>query len=241
VERIRAAGYSVLLTPAPSSQIVEAVDLVDGVETVLTDVRATLREHGRNQAAWFISASSRPPDLRQHLSGLGPQPADEPPWEPRYAAMVLTEPPDPGTPGVPARRPASFEEYDAAHQLEEEIAGLGDEDRRAAAKHRRTAWDVHESDRATMHVYVAVLGGEIVGVGRALLADAAINLSGGAVRPDMRGRGIYRALVRARWDAAVERGTLALTVQAGRMSRPILEGLGFEVVAEQQCLIDRFR
>ena len=55
----------------------------------------------------------------------------------------------------------------------------------------------------------------------------------------MRGRGIYRALVRARWDDAVACGTPALTVLAGRLSGPILEKLGFEVVGWQDCLLDR--
>ena len=47
-----------------------------------------------------------------------------------------------------------------------------------------------------------------------------------------RGRGAYRAVVRARWDAAVARGTPALAVGAGPMSRPILERLGFEQVLQ---------
>ena len=54
----------------------------------------------------------------------------------------------------------------------------------------------------------------------------------------MRGRGAYRALVRARWDVAVERGTPALTVSAGAMSRPILERLGFVTVGFAHGLSD---
>ena len=45
-------------------------------------------------------------------------------------------------------------------------------------------------------------------------------------------RGAYRAVVRARWDEAVRRGTPALAVGAGQMSRPILERLGFEQVLQ---------
>jgi hypothetical protein len=56
-----------------------------------------------------------------------------------------------------------------------------------------------------------------------------------------RGRGAYRALVRARWDDAAERGTPALIVHAGRMSRPILERLGFQAVAEIDVLEDALR
>jgi GNAT superfamily N-acetyltransferase len=53
-----------------------------------------------------------------------------------------------------------------------------------------------------------------------------------------RGRGVYRSLVRARWDHAVERGTPALTVQAGRMSRPILERLGFQFITPVRVFVD---
>jgi GNAT superfamily N-acetyltransferase len=65
-------------------------------------------------------------------------------------------------------------------------------------------------------------------------------LAGGYTRPDVRGRGVYGALVRARWDAVVAAGTPALTVSAGRMSRPILEGLGFQTVGWIDCLLDDF-
>jgi hypothetical protein len=44
--------------------------------------------------------------------------------------------------------------------------------------------------------------------------------------------------VRARWDDAVGRGTPALITQAGRMSVPILERLGFFEVARITVLID---
>ena len=57
-----------------------------------------------------------------------------------------------------------------------------------------------------------------------------IELANAGVLPAYRGRGIYRALVRARWDEAVRRGTPVLVTQAGAMSRPILEELGFRVV-----------
>jgi hypothetical protein len=50
--------------------------------------------------------------------------------------------------------------------------------------------------------------------------------------PSARRRGVYRALVAERWREAVARDTPALTVQAGAMSRPILEKLGFITVAE---------
>jgi GNAT superfamily N-acetyltransferase len=58
------------------------------------------------------------------------------------------------------------------------------------------------------------------------------------VLPVYRGRGVYRALVRARWDAALARGTLALVTQAGQMSRPILQRLGFRTLRESREFLD---
>ena len=62
----------------------------------------------------------------------------------------------------------------------------------------------------------------------------------GLARLVARGRGAYRALVRARWDDAVAAGTPVLITQAGRMSLPILERLGFRAVCEIQVLLDAF-
>jgi hypothetical protein len=47
-----------------------------------------------------------------------------------------------------------------------------------------------------------------------------------------------RALVRARWDAAAARGTPLLAAQAGKMSKPILERLGFRQIATVHALVD---
>jgi GNAT superfamily N-acetyltransferase len=84
----------------------------------------------------------------------------------------------------------------------------------------------------------AMLAGRVVGSAGAVLGDAGVNLFAGGVLADARGRGVYRALVNARWRLAVERATPALTVQAGRMSRPVLERLGFEFLAEMPMYVD---
>ena len=62
---------------------------------------------------------------------------------------------------------------------------------------------------------------------------------GGAVLPELRRRGAYRALVRARWEHAAERGTPLLVVQAGAMSAPVLDGLGFVRHGEIRLFVDR--
>ena len=92
----------------------------------------------------------------------------------------------------------------------------------------------------TPRVYLAFIDGTAVGAARALFEDGlpAVMLISGGVLAEARGRGAYRALVRARWEDAVEAGTPALIVHAGAMSRPILERLGFHVAAEQEVLLD---
>jgi GNAT superfamily N-acetyltransferase len=55
-----------------------------------------------------------------------------------------------------------------------------------------------------------------------------LGLWGGAVLPSHRGRGVYRAVVAARARHARASGYRFLTVDAGPMSRPILERLGFQ-------------
>jgi GNAT superfamily N-acetyltransferase len=84
----------------------------------------------------------------------------------------------------------------------------------------------------------AAIEGRIVGASHAAFGPAGVNLFGAAVLPEARGRGVYRSLVLARWDLAVERGTPALTVQAGRMSRPICERMGFVFVDAVRVFVD---
>jgi GNAT superfamily N-acetyltransferase len=102
-------------------------------------------------------------------------------------------------------------------------------------------WEVSESERVsrrayeherfdpngTVHHFAAYEDGRPVGFGRAIDMDAGVALMGGAVLPSARRRGVYRALVHARWEHAASRGTPLVVVQAGQMSEPVLGGLGF--------------
>jgi hypothetical protein len=94
-------------------------------------------------------------------------------------------------------------------------------------------------DPAAPVTYLALLDGRPVACAHAVFAADGALLIGGATLPEARGRGAYRALVGARWDDAVARGTPALVVQAGAMSAPILEKLGFAAVAEIRIFLDR--
>ena len=71
-------------------------------------------------------------------------------------------------------------------------------------------------------VYLAYVDGRAIARASASFGERAVSLFGGSTLPEARGRGAYRALVAARWEDAVARGTPALVTQAGPMSRPIL-------------------
>jgi GNAT superfamily N-acetyltransferase len=57
--------------------------------------------------------------------------------------------------------------------------------------------------------------------------SAFASLWGGSTLPELRGRGLYTSLLDARREEARQRGFRYLTVDAGHMSRPILEKHGF--------------
>jgi GNAT superfamily N-acetyltransferase len=85
------------------------------------------------------------------------------------------------------------------------------------------------------------LEGELVSAGTSAPTLHGLLLYGGATLPHARGRGAYRALLRARWDEAVAQGAPTLITQGGSMSRPILERLGFEPIGHVHMLLDDFR
>lgn len=80
------------------------------------------------------------------------------------------------------------------------------------------------------HLFLARLAGEASGTASYVANARSAYLMGGVVLPALRGRGVYRALVSARLEHARSRGISLATCQAGRMSAPILERLGFETV-----------
>jgi len=240
IEKIHLEGLIVLSLPGPSGALVEPRKLGENhVEPAVDRVRELLRKRGKERAAWFVSEFASPADLCNRLARLGLEPYDEAPFEPRFAAMARVEAPEQGPPDVEARLPRTFEEFIAGAAISDDAFSQDEADREAWEELRRDAWALQQSGESPNTSLVALVNGDIVGSAGALLCEHGVNLIGGSVREDARGRGAYRALVRARWDLAVERGTPALTVQAGTMSRPILERLGFEIVGWTNCLLDR--
>lgn len=86
----------------------------------------------------------------------------------------------------------------------------------------------------SLSIYVAYADDKPICAGRLeLLADRPFaGLYGGGTDPAWRGRGVYRAVVAARAAEARSRGVRYLTVDALETSRPILERLGFDALAQ---------
>ncbi len=180
---------------------------------------------------WWIGSSATPNDLVERLLALGLT------YDERAVAMAcLSPPPEPAT-GVTARRVETREEYSAAHAIAFEAFGTPEEERRRWREIEAERWEAEQADPSAF-TYIAFDDADPIGAGRTIMQPPGVLCIGGSVLEHARGRGAYRALVRARWDDAVAAGTPALVVQAGDMSRPILERSGFLPVAEIDVLYE---
>jgi GNAT superfamily N-acetyltransferase len=194
--------------------------------------REETRRRGLPVVVWWVGWSA-PPDLADELVARGLVPDDEP----VLAGMTSSVEP-PSARHVEVRRVETAEQYLQALAVDWEVWRVPEEER---AQRRASAAEHFEGDEAAgmAHHWVAFEDGAAVGFGRALDMEDGVALMGGAVLPEARGRGVYRALVRARWEHAAARGTPLLVVQAGRMSAPVLDGLGFERHGEIRLFADR--
>ena len=235
--RVEAEGAAVVIMPAPIAQVVEPAGVdVAGIPRAVEAMRAAARERGKGVLVWWIAPEHD--HLAPALEELGLVHEDTPGFESVENAMALVTPPDDeGLESVEVRQVASLDEYAAASRVSGEVFGMT---AKARAEVEATLPQRYEESRhpASPRSFVALVDGRVVGSGAAALADAGINLFGGAVLPEARGRGVYRALTVARWQFAVERGTPALTIQAGRMAKPIVERLGFVQVSAVRLFVD---
>jgi hypothetical protein len=184
--------------------------------------------YGRLGAAfeWKVYSHDRPADLldrlRRHGFDVGPKEA--------VMALDMANPPD----WVNAPDPVEVARVERIEQVAhyqaaaEEIFGKD---------YGFTAGQLGDGIRSgsRQHVgYLALCDGAPAGIGRLYThPDSAFGgLYGGGTRPAFRGRGVYRALVAARARDALCCGAKYLIVDALPTSRPILQRLGFQHVAD---------
>jgi GNAT superfamily N-acetyltransferase len=192
--------------------------------TEATADEAIRREQARalppgRKLEWKRYGHDRPTDLDVRLSAAG----FEPDGHATLVCLDLTT----GFPDTPLPS-------DVTLRCVDDRAGLAD----VVAVGLRAFGEDHSSmndeflarmEYGTVAFYVAYLASEPVGAGRLEMPRSSEfgGLFGGGTVPEQRGRGIYRALVGARVQAARARGCRYLTVDARDTSLPTLLRLGF--------------
>lgn len=205
----------------------------DDVESLLAEVRE--RVPAEKEPVWWIGPSAQPIDLYERLQALGLG------WPRDRAlllhALALAREPD-GPEVIEVVRIETFEQFSAARELQWDAFDTP-EDKRAKSR-ARLREDFEESSALRFRsAFLATVDGRPAGTAFAIPSDRGVFLIGGSTAEWSRGRGVYRALVRARWDYAVARGTPALVIQAvPDTSYPILLRLGFEEVCTIRRLED---
>ena len=204
-----------------------------GVAAGVERARALARAHGVVEVVWWAGELSRPAGLREGLLAAGLVPYEE---EPLLVTLTTDRPP-PAVAGVEVRRVEDLAGYREALEVDWEAWDVPDDVRERGRGSAAAAWAAQRESGVVEH-HVAVVDGRVAGFGRLVATDAAGMLMGGAVLPWARGRGAYRALVHARWEASAARGTPRLLTAAGAMSTPVLERIGFARIGEVRLLRD---
>lgn len=226
----------ICIVEGPTFVSVCAPNVADGeVEQLLNDVRSIADVAKR--PSWWIGPSARPVGIAEQLKELGVrEPEDRVPLV--HALAVASEPLGFRT-DVEARTVESFDDFVATAELRFDVFDLPAERRSAEREHLAEYYE--ESQRIGIPVwFIATLEGKVAGSAGAIPSPRGVFLIGGSTARWARGRGVYRALVRARWDYAVARGTPALVTQAQpTTSYPILLHIGFDEVCTISRLEDR--
>jgi GNAT superfamily N-acetyltransferase len=235
-ERFENERYVLNLGAFAGLTFVQRLRLVeDEVEDAYEEIRGLVAARDHYNTTWWVDDRATPPDLTERLLALGLRFGEEPRLEPHGTGMALLSEP-PAVEGIAARVAETIEEWNLAADIGNDVFGIRKQDREVQ---RKTASARFEAQRRKGDGtrFLAWIDGRPAASATVVWSRLGGLCLGGATYEWARGRGAYRALVRARWDAAVARGTPALVVNAGRMSRPILERLGFVAVAELDVLI----
>lgn len=207
----------------------------DEVDRRIAEVRAWFAARQRPGFIWDISAATEPEDLHDRLVALGAITFAE---TPVYTPMVLDHEPPAIPAGIEVRRVATFEDFVRMREVMFDGFEIPDARREVARGRNEAEWARVSSQGEESHV--AYVEGEPAGcAGMSRTIPGYPYLASGTTLPAFRGRGVYRALIRARWDEAVRWGRPALATSAVEMSRPILTRLGFRAGPPVRVLEDR--
>jgi GNAT superfamily N-acetyltransferase len=209
---------------------VQGVRLAEGeAPLAVAEIRELFAPTGGRVVSWWLTDRATPDDVEEQLLAAGLHVVGD---DYRLDGLLATAPPPDGPTEIEVRPATTAEEWAEFRTLQDAVFDNPVE--RRPTREQLLA----EFPKTHAILFGAFLDGELVGAGAASPSSKGMLLWGGAVRADARGRGCYRALVRARWDEAVRRGTPALTVSANDKSGPVLRRLGFESVLEFRRLED---
>ena len=222
----------------PIAQVVEPTSLGPAdVDEAVEEARRLVRAEGKDRLVWWLEPAFEwlGPELEQR--GLVNE--DTPGFEAVENAMALVEPPSgKSSEGIAVALVETIEDLAASDRVTVEAFAMGAEASEEMDGDRAKRFAEYKAPNNPARQFNASLDGRVVGTGASVIGKHGVNLFAAGVLPDARGLGVYRALIRARWDLAVQLGTPALTVQAGRLSRPVLESVGFSFIAAAKMYVD---
>ncbi len=230
MRQIEASGAVLTLSGGSGAQLVHLEGGRLDIHRAVAEIRALARRNKVPTLAWWITRADEWAIPELEAAGLVNR--DVPGFEAVEHALALVSEPEGQPPDdVDVEVVATWEQYTKSYEVIAEVFGTPP----VRDEVRRERWKTYGDRGCTV---VASVDGQIVGVAFADYGPVALTLLAGAVLPETRGRGVYTAMVHARWRIAVERGTPALTIQAGRLSRPICERMGFSYLEPIRVFVD---
>lgn len=220
----------------PGGSLVVRIRLADAgeVHRAVLETRTIAREAERSRVTWWVGELATPDDVVDLLAAEGLVPDEE---EPLLGSLVLQQPPVGDPPAVEASPVETLDDFLAAQEIDLITMGLPEDERERLMAGNAEHWEHLQAD-GIIATFLARAEGRPVAFARSAYGRDGVALLGGGTLEADRGHGYYTALVHARWNDAVDRGTPLLCTQAGKLSRPILERVGFERLGDIRVLVD---
>ena len=202
-------------------------------ERPLDEVIAEVRERAPegSNVRWWVDARTRPANTAEVLQEHGFREVEVVEILAQELTDGLTERLD--VPNDVVVRPAlTAEDIERAAAIDSEVFGWSPPSR-VELDHEIAA--IARGERSPLR-FVAELDGEVVGAGGSTMLGDVVGLWGASVLEKARGRGVYRALIAARCEAARAAGAnLALVSARTATSAPTLRRIGFVAYGTKRC------